>query len=119
MDLVRVGTVYTSTDSVNYVRRGYVDSDANLELIVYSNESASYKVTVVDGKTLAEQWSFQNVNTFDQIIPDSIDSDSQQEIIAVVQNTVSVYDNEGSVLWNKNYGEQVVVTAYPIKTPTE
>ncbi|MBS7252085.1 MAG: hypothetical protein KIH08_16050 [Candidatus Freyarchaeota archaeon] len=54
MDLVRLGTVYTSTDSVKYVRRGYVDSDANHELIVYSNESASYKVTVVDGKT---SWS--------------------------------------------------------------
>ncbi|MBS7252084.1 MAG: hypothetical protein KIH08_16045 [Candidatus Freyarchaeota archaeon] len=51
------------------------------------------------------------MNAFDQIIPDNIDSDSQEEIIAVVRNTVTVYDNDGSVLWNKNYGEPVVVTA--------
>ena len=95
-----------------------MDFDASPELVVYSKEydpavgQYYFQVTVVDGKTLTAQWSFQSAYELDQVMLGNIDLDEPQEVISVCKstNTTTVRDNDGTILWAKDYGEPVVAT---------
>ena len=118
MKLVREGTVYNATSSILDVEIGNMDFDASPELVVYSKEydpavgQYYFQVTVVDGKTLTAQWSFQSAYELDQVMLGNIDLDEPQEVISVCKstNTTTVRDNDGTILWAKDYGEPVVAT---------
>jgi len=108
MKLVREGTVYNATLILD-VEIGNIDSDANPEIVVHSWEYDSAtgqcyaQVTVVDGKTLTAQWSFQSANIygFDQVMLGNIDLDEPQEVISVCisTNTATVFTRRRMTRW--------------------